>query len=299
MTSHRRSHSRAAKATRNPYTLRIASCMAPNADSMCRALADYMADRLALQVELVESVDWCERERMLDAGEIDLCWLCGLPYVEKVDRGERLGLCVAPVMRSERYGGLPVYFSDVVVHVDSGYADFSDLEGQTVGYNEPRSHSGYNLLCYHLAVKGRTLDYFGRMVETGSHQASLRHILSGNIAAASVDSTVLDVETARNPALGRELKIIATLGPSPAPPWVFSAGVPEHVRVEVESCLIDMHRNVEGAAILASWGIAELRRVVDADYDPIRDMGRIALSARRTRDGLRGSPDASMSTFAR
>jgi phosphonate transport system substrate-binding protein len=282
---------------RKPYALRMASCMAPNADSMCRALAAYVADRLALPVELVESVDWPERERMLDAGEIDLCWICGLPYVEKADRGERLALCVAPVMRSARYGGLPVYLSDVVVHVDSAHGCFSDLEGETVGYNEPRSHSGYNILCYHLAVKGRTLDYFDRMVETGSHQASLRHTLSGEIAAAAVDSTVLEVEAARNPVLRRELKAIATLGPSPAPPWVFSQAVPEHVRIEAQSCLADMHRTSEGAAILASWGIAQLRRVVDADYEPIRDMGRIARSARRTREpgsSFRGSsPDAS------
>jgi phosphonate transport system substrate-binding protein len=279
---------------RKPYALRIASCMAPNADSMCRALAAYVAERLAMPVELVESVDWRERERMLDAGEIDLCWLCGLPYVEKVDRGEHLALCVAPVMRSNRYGGVPVYFSDVVVNIDSGYGGFSDLEGEMVGYNEARSHSGYNLLCYHLAVRGRTLDYFGRMVETGSHQASLRHILAGRIAAAAVDSTVLDVEAARNPALRRDLKVIATLGPSPAPPWVFSAGVPEHVRAEAESCLADMHRNAQGAAVLASWGIAELRPVVDMDYEPIRDMRRIAVSARVTRDAARGSPDSSM-----
>jgi phosphonate transport system substrate-binding protein len=113
MSFHRRSRPAPAKAMRKPYALRIASCMAPNADSMCRALAAYVADRLALPVELVESVEWCERERMLDAGEIDLCWLCGLPYVEKVDRGEHLALCVAPVMRSDRYGGVPVYFSAV------------------------------------------------------------------------------------------------------------------------------------------------------------------------------------------
>jgi phosphonate transport system substrate-binding protein len=222
---------------------------------------------------------------LFDAGEIDLCWICGLPYVEKADRGEDLGLCVAPVMRAPRYGGVPVYFSELVVRGDNGCGHFSELRGETIGYNEPRSHSGYNLLCYHLAMNGHTLEYFGSLVETGSHQASLRHIVSGSIAAAAVDSTVLEEEIARNPPLAGELKSIATLGPSPAPPWVFSGAVPQDVRDEVASCLADMHRDAHGAAILASWGIAELRRVADADYEPIRDMARIALGARGTLGG--------------
>ena len=82
--------------------LRIASCMAPNADRMCSALVGYLSSRLRWKIELVHHVGWTERERLFDAGEIDLCWICGLPYIEKADRGERLGLCVAPVMHGTR-----------------------------------------------------------------------------------------------------------------------------------------------------------------------------------------------------
>lgn len=264
--------------------------MAPNADAMCRALVRYLAAKLGTSVELVEGVRWAERERLLDAGEIDLCWICGLPYVEKVDRGADLALSVAPVMRGERYGGRPVYFSEVLVRSDSRYTSFADLEGKTVAYNEPRSHSGYNLLCYHLALERRTLDYFGRMVEAGAHQASLELILAGEVAAAAVDTTVFDAEAQRDPGLRHKVRAIATLGPSPAPPWVFSGAVPETTRAEITGCLAAMHADADGAAILASWGIAEMRPVRDADYGPIRDMARIAASARPLRAAPHAAP---------
>src|SRR4051812_46664823 len=106
--------------------LRVASCMAPNADAMCRGLANWLAAQLDIAVELVDDVPWQERARRLDAGLIDLCWICGLPYVEKADSGAAIELCVAPVMRAPRYGGRPIYYSDVVVRRDSGFLTFAD-----------------------------------------------------------------------------------------------------------------------------------------------------------------------------
>ena len=75
----------------------------------------YLSRTLEIEAEWVGGIAWDERERLFDAGEVDLCWICGLPYADKVDSGQRLELCVAPVMRDQRYGAMPVYFSDIVV----------------------------------------------------------------------------------------------------------------------------------------------------------------------------------------
>src|SRR4051794_21567483 len=113
----------------------MASCMAPNADAMCRALARYLERELGVKIALVEDVPWQAREAMLDAGEIDLCWICGLPYVRKASANAAIELCVAPVMQGERYGAEPVYFSDLVVRSDSPFNYFDDLEGKAWAYN--------------------------------------------------------------------------------------------------------------------------------------------------------------------
>jgi len=262
-----------------PQSLRVASCMAQNADAMCRDLTAYLARQLDMPASFVDDVPWQERERLLDAGAIDLCWICGLPYVQKADRAGSIELCVAPVMKATRYGGLPVYFSDVVVRSDGALACFADLQGATWAYNEPRSHSGFNLVCYHLAQLGYTLGYFGRLVEAGSHQAALRLILSGEVAAAAIDSTVLEAELAQRPGLAAEIRRIAVFGPSPAPPWVLSSRLPARLRDRIRRCLADMSADAAGQRILESWQISELRPVEDAAYDPIRKMARSAEAA--------------------
>ncbi|MPZ42455.1 MAG: PhnD/SsuA/transferrin family substrate-binding protein [Betaproteobacteria bacterium] len=257
--------------------LRIASCMAPNADRMCRAIVALLGRELAIPVHWIDDVPWHEREGMLDRGEIDLCWICGLPYVDKADRGAAIAACVAPVMHHPRHGGTAVYFSDVVVRADSHVRTFADLRGKSWAYNEPRSHSGFNLVRYHLASQGLRWNFFGEVVEAGSHQAALEMILAGATAGAAIDSSVLEAEVRARTRMTDEIRVVHTLGPSPSPPWVVSTQMPARWRARVTDCLASLHCSLEGKSILNSWGIARLQPVDDACYEPIRHMARIAL----------------------
>jgi len=63
--------------------LKLASCMAENAEPFCAAVADHLTEELRIAVEYVNDGLWQERERRFDAGVIQILWLCGLPYVEK------------------------------------------------------------------------------------------------------------------------------------------------------------------------------------------------------------------------
>lgn len=264
--------------------LRIASCMAPNANPMCEELVRWLGRELAMPVHWIDDVPWREREQMLEAGKIDLCWICGLPYIEMADRRAAIAACVAPVMRHPRYGGAAVYFSDVVVRADSTILDFTGLQGASWTYNEPRSHSGFNLVRHHLASHRLQWSFFGEIVEAGSHQGALAKIVAGAADGAAIDSSVLEAELRSRPALTDQIRVVHTMGPSPSPPWVASTRVPARVRARVTDCLASMHRSVEGASILDSWGIARLQPVDDADYEPIRRMTRIARSV-EPRDG--------------
>jgi phosphonate transport system substrate-binding protein len=245
---------------------------------MCEALAQWLERELATSVHWIDNVPWREREQMLEAGEIDLCWICGLPYIEMADRSAAIAACVAPVMHHPRYGGAAVYFSDVVVRADSAMSSFADLQGASWAYNESRSHSGFNLVRYHLASHRLQWSFFGAVVDAGSHQAALEMILAGAAAGAAIDSSVLEAELRARPALAHQIRVVHTLGPSPSPPWVVSTRLPARLRTRLTDCLASLHCSVEGASILDSWGIARLQPVDDAFYEPIRRMSRIARS---------------------
>lgn len=221
---------------------------------------------------------------MLLAGQIDMGWICGLPYVQIIAReGMQMELLAAPVMRGARYQGRPVYFSDVVVRRESSFRSFEDLRGSSWAYNEPNSHSGYNLTRYMLAQKGESNGYFGDVVEAGSHQAALQMLLNGKIEGTSIDSTVLEMELKNRPEILKQIRKIETWGPSPIPPWVIHKEVPADLRDRVRRRLLDMDSDLDGRAVLANLGVKKFVWVSDADYDPIREM---AHEARRVR--LRG-----------
>src|SRR5262245_53502690 len=133
--------------------LKLTSCQAPNADFICQAIAQYLAAKLNIATVFINDISWQEREQLLDAGEIQVGWICGLPYIWKADKIEpQLELLAAPVMGLPRYQNRPIYFSDVVVHRDSPFQTFADLRGASWAYNDPHSQSGYNITRYHLAT---------------------------------------------------------------------------------------------------------------------------------------------------
>ncbi len=262
--------------------MKITSIQAPNADFYCEEIASYISSRLGMPASFVTDLTWQEREKMIDKGEVQIGWICGLPYIWKADRPEAsIELLVSAIMDGERYGHQPVYFSDVVVRQDSRYKTFDDLRGTHWAYNEPNSQSGYNVVRYHLATLGELNGYFGEVTESGSHLRSLEMILDGRVDASAIDSTVLEMEIANVPSLSERIRVIEILGPSPIPPWVISRNLTADLRQEVRNAFLDMHKEEEGRSILRKAMIHRFVSVTDDMYDPIREMERVARAVER------------------
>jgi phosphonate transport system substrate-binding protein len=257
--------------------LRFTSCQAPVAEAFCGAVVGYLGERLGIAVEFIDGIPWEQRLREFDAGRIQVCWLCGLPYVWRIDQSEAPPeLLAALVMAGPRYADEPIYFADVVVRSDSRWSSFSDLAGTIWVYSEETSHSGYNAARHRLAQLGRTRGFFGKAVAAGSHERSLRLLLDGEADASAVDSTVLDFLFRQDPELASRLRVLESLGPSPSPPWVIGRGVPAGLKAALRETLLSLSSDPRGREILASGMAARFAAVTDADYDPIRRMAREA-----------------------
>jgi phosphonate transport system substrate-binding protein len=254
--------------------------MSPNEDTIFR-VAVAAAEGLGHTVTVVDADPWEERRRLLDAGQVDVAWLCGLPYARMADEPQpRIELLAAPVMTGERYGDKPVYFSEVVVRAASDFRTFEDLRGAAFGYNETGSHSGYMVMKYHLADGDYGDRFFGEVVETGSHLASLEMVLREELDTACIDVMVLDLAKKQRPELDTELRVVATLGPSPAPPLVALTALPEEVRRELRAALTGLDGTAEGKSILRRGGLVRFAAVADSDYDEIRRMAALAETIR-------------------
>jgi phosphonate transport system substrate-binding protein len=169
----------------------VASHLAPGIEPLYAFVAEHLADRLGRRAEFVvaDSYERCA----LDVD--DVCFVCSIPYLLFADAGRiDMEVVAAPVLRGDRYGGRPIYFSDVIVAATSPARSFAHLRGATWAYNEPFSHSGYMTVLHHLVVLGEDASYFGRWVEAGFHEDAIRMVADGGVDAAAIDSQVLDVE---------------------------------------------------------------------------------------------------------
>jgi hypothetical protein len=160
--------------------LRFGTFLAPNIMPVYEAVADEVARRLQVETELIIETDYeaCTRD------ENEVCFVCSLPYVEFERRGIAPAVPIAaPVLEGARYGGRPVYFSDVIVHRDSPFMSFLDLRDHSWAYNEPLSHSGYGITRYHLLQLGETHGFFSEVVEAGYHETAIRLVAAREVDA--------------------------------------------------------------------------------------------------------------------
>jgi phosphonate transport system substrate-binding protein len=254
-------------------SLKSTSLMSSNTDSVVRTISDYLSERTGFHTKFINDISWQERESLLDANKIEIAWICGLPYILRANQAaSSIELLAAPVMQGDRYRNQPIYYSDIVVHRDSHFQTFADLRGTSWADNESGSHSGYNLIRYHLATLSNNLSYFSEMIESGSHLASLQMILERKIDASAIDSIVLEVELRRSPSLSTNLRIIKTLGPSPVPPLVIKRSLSKETKIYLRELLIHMHEEPDGQTILSHLKLARFVQVEDTDYDVIRYM---------------------------
>lgn len=250
-------------------SLRVGTFLAPKMLCVYQAITDVLAEALGTSAELVVETDYENCRNDVN----DICFVCSLPYVHFERLGVAPGVPVAaPVLQGDRYGGRPIYFSDVIVRADSALTSFADLRGRSWAYNEPLSQSGYGVTRYHLVTLGETTGYFGEVIEAGFHETAIRMVADGSVDAAAIDSQVLSVELRDDRRLAESIRVIDSLGPSTIQPLAVSKRFDETFRERVREVLLDIH-NVEGFRQVLDRGLIDsFTRVDPEDYDDIRVM---------------------------
>jgi phosphonate transport system substrate-binding protein len=243
--------------------LTFASFLAPNVWPVYEFVAATVGRHLGSETRLIRGSSIGQFE----AGDIDVAFLCSPPYL----RLAALGLVqaiAAPVLQGSRYEGKPVYFSDVVVRASSPFQSFEDLRGSRWSFNDVDSYSGYFAPLVHLAQLGETPAFFSEWIDAGSHEASIRLILSGEVDASAIDSQVLGIE-ARRSEIAAGLRTITILGPAPIQPVVIASRLPPSLQDAVRESLLRLHSDASARQALAGGFVERFVPVDEASYEPV------------------------------
>jgi phosphonate transport system substrate-binding protein len=243
-------------------------------------IVDYLGEKSAVPLELVTGLAYTSINQMLEAGAVDYGFICGYPYILAHDQPvPKVQLVAAPVPKDPRYLNKPVYFSDLVVRKDSPFKSIQDLRGRTYVYNEETSNSGYNMPRSYLVKLGLTQGFFGKVLRSGSHEASIRMVAQGQADASFVDSLVLDYDRAKGFPDATAVHVIESLGPAATVPFVLSTAAAP-MAAPIKARLLTMHEDPRGRAILDEGFLERFAEVTDADYDGLRAMKKVAEDAR-------------------
>lgn len=110
----------------------------------------------------------------------------------------------------------------VVVNKDADFQTMDDLRGKTFAVNSQHSNSGMNLPRRLIATLANGRPFFSRVVETGTHPASMALVSSGDIDAASIDCVTFALFSEHQPEVIRHLRVLAETPASPTIPFITS-----------------------------------------------------------------------------
>ena len=219
-----------------------------------------------LEFGLVDSVP---RERLLFGHT------CGYPYLKFHSR-DYVPVCV-PVFDAAGVSG-SLYSSRMIVPANSGIDSLAACRGKTVALNGYDSNSGMNLLRYELARAGAGPGFFGKVMISGGHPASLEAVASGEAQLAAIDCVSFQLLADFEPALVAAVDSIGFTAQSCGLPFIVAR---DRDSPELRAGLLqDLERALQTCPpeVLANLHLQAFEGVGESDYQSILDLENFAVS---------------------
>ena len=141
----------------------------------------YLSKQLGTKVTLRVANDYAAVIEGQKAGNVHIGSYGPASYA----RATVVGAKVEPFVIDVNQDGSKGYYSVFYVKKDSPYQKVEDLKGKNLGLVDPNSTSGYNMPLFALHQKSIDSTYFGKVVETGSHENAVLALQQGTVDVAA------------------------------------------------------------------------------------------------------------------
>jgi ABC-type phosphate/phosphonate transport system substrate-binding protein len=160
---------------------------------------------------------------------------CGYPYRRSLK--DVVEIIATPKFGFEGCEGAD-HCSFLIVRRDDPRAKLSDFRGARAAINARDSNTGMNLFRAAVAPQARDGRFFGEVIVTGAHAASLAAITAGEADIAAVDCVSFGLIARFDPAAVSDIRILARTPASPGLPFIASRGLPPEVRAATRVALL-------------------------------------------------------------
>jgi len=189
---------------------------------------------------------------------------------------QKLG--VVPLARPVNLDGSSTYHGHLFVRADSGIRSVKQLRGKRMAFVDRATTAGYVFPLALLREAGvRSPDrFFAEYYFTGSHDAAVAAVLERKADVGAAKHSVYDRVRSENPAIDRELLIIAESPSVPSNGLCVRKGLDPRVEVSLKQALLALEKDPDGGAVLEQFGAIRFIETTAADYGPVLDMARSA-----------------------
>lgn len=242
-------------------------------------LANYLSKELGIKVTMFFASDYRGVIEAMRFQKIEIAHLGPLSYVEASDMYGN----VEPSVRYIADNGSPGYRSCILANTKTKIYCPEDAKGATFAFNDPNSTSGYLLpmLLFMKEMKINPEKYFSKVIFSGSHEASILAVGSGNVDVASTNINDYKLVLSNNKIKETDVRVIWISSLIPNDPLVVRKDLPVSFRKALQQTLVDV--KTKDADSLKSLKWSALTAADDGDYQTIREMNKLKQSLNKNK----------------
>ena len=258
-------------ASAQPRALTIGLIPAEDSQAMIEAsrqVLDALQQQLGMPVKPFVATDYNGVIEALRAKKLDVAYLGPFSYVLASSVAEVEAFSVAVTKKT----GQSAYRSVILARKDSGLRSVAELKGRNFAFVDPSSASGHLFPKAGLQQTGLDPDaYFGRVVFSGSHDASILAVANRKVDAAAVADRIFNSAVAKGTVKQDDFVVLWSSRPIPESPMVWRKDLDPALKEKLAKALANL-KDVK-------WGdqgvLNGFQPTSDAAYDVVRDTAKV------------------------
>lgn len=225
-------------------------------------LAEYLSKKLGQETGLVYLDSYADACDKFFYKELSIAFFGSLSYAIT-----RAKVGIEPIARPE-FDGVSTYRGLIIVRRDSGIKTASDMKGKRLGLIHQATYAGYLYPIYYFRRHGidRLEAYFSTVEFIGSHDQAIIDLFRGKIDVAAAKDLVYQRVVSENPAMERELEILAISPPVPSNTLCVRKDLPGGLKEELGKILLNLDKDSEGKTALSAIGADRFIKTTDEEY---------------------------------
>jgi len=233
-----------------------------------RQVLDSLQQQLGMPVKPFVATDYNGVIEALRSKKLDVAYLGPFSYVLANQVADVEAFAVAVTKKT----GQSAYKSVIIARKDSGIARTADLKGRSFAFVDPTAASGHLFPKSGLLQAGYDPEtFFGRVIFSGSHDASILAVANKKVDAAAVADRILASAIAKGQVKQDELEIVWSSNPIPESPMVWRKDLDPALKAKIAKALA----NVKDLP----WGdqgvLNGFQPTTDAAYSVVRDTAKV------------------------